>query len=71
MDVSAIVENVETALRGQLDLAGDDPAVARAGEMIAAALQPAIERAALQLAEQAAEEVDAQLPGRTVSVARN
>lgn len=68
MDVSEIVENVETALRGQLDLAGDDPAVARAGGMIVAALQPAIERAALQLAEQAAEEVDAQLPGRTVSV---
>jgi hypothetical protein len=68
MDVSGIVEEVETALNGQLGLAGDDPAVVRAGETIIGALQPAIERAALRLAEQAAEEVDAQLPGKSVSV---
>jgi predicted transcriptional regulator len=36
--------------------------------MIVTALAPAIERAALRLAEQAAQEVDAQLPGKTVSV---
>jgi hypothetical protein len=55
-------------LSGQLDLAGDDPAVVRAGETMIRALRPAMERAALQLAEQAAEEVDAQLPGKSVSV---
>jgi hypothetical protein len=68
MDVSAIVEAIESELSGQLDLAGDDPAVVRAGETMIRALRPAMERAALQLAEQAAEEVDAQLPGKSVSV---
>lgn len=68
MDISAIVEEIESALSGQLGLTGDDPAVVRAGEAMVIALQPAIERAALRLAEQAAEEVDAQLPGKSVSV---
>ena len=68
MDISAIVVEVEEALTGQLRLVGDDPAVVRAGEVMIGALQPAIERAALRLAEQAAEEVDAQLPGKAVMV---
>jgi uncharacterized protein (DUF2252 family) len=68
MDISAIVEAVESELSGQLDLAGDDPAVVRAGETMIRALRPAMERAALQLAEQAAEEVDAQLPRKMVTV---
>lgn len=68
MDISAIVVEVEEALTAQLALVGDDPAVVRAGEAMIGALQPAIERAALRLAEQAAEEVDAQLPGKEVTV---
>jgi hypothetical protein len=68
VDISSITDEVEAALRGQLGLAQDDEAVVRAGEMIVTALAPAIERAALRLAEQAAQEVDAQLPGKTVSV---
>ncbi len=68
MDISEIVEEVEKALSGQLGLAGDDEAVSRAGAAMMAALEPALERAALRLAEQAAEEVDAQLPDKTVSV---
>jgi hypothetical protein len=68
MDISAFVEEIESALSGQLGLTGDDPAVVRAGEAMIVALQPAIERAALRLAEQAAEELDAQLPGKSVSV---
>ena len=68
MDISAVVVEVEDALTGQLQLAGDDPAVVRAGEVMIGALQPAIERAALRLAEQAAEEVDAQLPDKAVTV---
>ena len=56
MDISAVVVEVEDALTGQLQLVGDDPAVVRAGEVMIGALQPAIERAALRLAEQAAEE---------------
>ena len=68
MDVSSITDEVEAALRRQLGLAQDDEAVVRAGDLIVAALAAALERAALQLAEQAAEEVDAQLPGKSVSV---
>lgn len=68
MDISAVVVEVEDALTGQLQLVGDDPAVVRAGEVMIGALQPAIERAALRLAEQAAEEVDAQLPDKAVTV---
>ena len=68
MDISAIVEAVESELSGQLDLAGDDPAVVRAGETMIRALRPAMERAALQLAEQAAEAVDAQLQRKMVTV---
>ena len=68
MDVSVIVEEIEEAVGGQLRLAGDDESVVRAGEAVIGALRPAIERAAFRLAEQAAEEVDAQLPGKTVSV---
>ena len=68
MDISAIVADVEDALTAQLGLAGGDDSVVRAGEAVIAALGPALERAALHLAEQAAEEVDAQLPGKSVSV---
>lgn len=68
MDISAVVVEVEDALTGQLQLVGDDPAVVRAGEVMIGALRPAIERAALRLAEQAAEEVDAQLPDKAVTV---
>jgi ubiquinone biosynthesis protein UbiJ len=68
VDVATIIDEVEEALRTQLALVTGDEAAARAGDAIVAALQPALERAAYHLAEQAAEEVDAQLPGRTVSV---
>lgn len=68
MDVTTIIDEVEDALRTQIGLVADNEAVAAAGDAIIAALQPALERAAYHLAEQAAEEVDAQLPGRSVSV---
>lgn len=68
MDVTTIIDEVEEALRTQLSLVAGDEAIATAGDAIIAALGPALERAAYHLAEQAAEEVDAQLPGRSVSV---
>jgi Arc/MetJ family transcription regulator len=68
VDVTTIIDEVDEALRAQLTLVAGDEAIATAGEAIIAALQPALERAAYHLAEQAAEEVDAQLPGRSVSV---
>lgn len=68
MDVTTIIDEVEEALRAQLALVAGDEAIAAAGDAIIAALAPALERATYHLAEQAAGEVDAQLPGRSVSV---
>lgn len=59
---------IERALNAQLRLAGEDSAVADAAEAIMIGLEPAIERAVMRLAEQAAGEAEAQLPGRSVGV---
>ncbi len=68
MDTTGVVGSVEAALTDQLILAGDDASVAAAGETLLAALGPALHRAALTLAEQAAEEVGAQLADHEVNV---
>lgn len=68
MDTTSIISGVEGALADQLALAGGDPSVAAAGETLLAALRPALSRGALQLAEQAADEIGAQLPDHEVSV---
>lgn len=68
MDASVVVTEIEDSLSAQLRLAGDDPQVAEAGDAILAGLEPAIDRAVMHLAEQAAGEVDAQLPGQRVGV---
>jgi len=59
---------IERALNAQLRLTGEDSAVADAAEAILIGLEPAIERAVMRLAEQAAAETEAQLPGREVGV---
>ncbi len=59
---------IEASLSAQLRLAGDDPQVAEAGEAILAGLEPAIDRAVMHLAEQAASEVGVQLTGQRVGV---
>ena len=68
MDVTAARAEFEEALSSQMELAGDDPAVVSASDSLLAALGPAVRQLAVNLAEQAAAEVDAQLPGHTVEV---
>lgn len=68
MDASIVTTEIERALNVQLRFAGEDSAVAEAAEAILIGLEPAIERAVMRLAEQAAGEAEAQLPGRSVGV---
>lgn len=68
MDVESVVQQFRHTVEGQLAIAGDDPALAAAGEAVLIALEPALRQAASALAEQAAAEVAAQLPDNTVDV---
>lgn len=68
MDTASIISEVEAALDTQLQVAGGDPAVEAAGQALLASLAPALRSAAMALAEQAAEEVRAQLPDHTVDL---
>jgi len=68
VDASVVMTEIEDSLAAQLRLAGDDPQVLEAGEAILAGLEPAIDRAVMHLAEQAAGEIDAQLTGQRVGV---
>lgn len=68
MQVQPIINAVQAALAGQGSLAGGDVAVEEALDHLVAALGPAIRQAAMDLAEQAAVEVRAQLPDRTVDL---
>ncbi len=68
MDIETVVGQVRLVVEGQLVLAGDDPSIAVAAEAILGALAPALRQAGISLAEQAAAEVDAQLPEHTVDV---
>jgi hypothetical protein len=68
MDIESVVQRFRSIAEGQLAIAGDDPAVAAAGEAVLVALEPALRQAAFTLAEQAAQEVAAQLPDNTVDV---
>ena len=68
MEIDSVVAEFRTMLNGQLRLAGDDESVEAAGQAILAALEPALKQAGTALAEQAAAEIGAQLPDRTVEV---
>jgi hypothetical protein len=68
MDAHVVVTEIEESLSVQLRLASDAPHVVEAGEAIMAGLEPAIDRAVMHLAEQAASEVAAQLAGYHVGV---
>jgi predicted HicB family RNase H-like nuclease len=67
MDTASARTRFEAALAGQLTLAGE-PAVEAAGQSLLAALAPAMRQLCVELAEQAATEVGAQLPGQRVEV---
>ena len=67
MNVTAVTTTLEARAEAQLSLIGD-PAIEDAGRAILEVLGPALRDAAFDLARQAAEEVDAQLPDRSVEV---
>lgn len=68
MDTSTIMTRLEAAVEQQLLVAGAGPEVEAAGTAILAALGPAVRQIAFELAEQAAAEVAAYLPGHEVVV---
>ncbi|HUO45389.1 MAG TPA: toxin-antitoxin system HicB family antitoxin [Acidimicrobiia bacterium] len=68
MQTSAVLHNLETAIETQLALAGSDPSIEMAGRALISALGPALREAAFDLANQAAEEVRAQLGGHRVDL---
>ena len=68
MHVQPILNSLQAALAGQAGLASGDPSVEAAMAHLAEALGPALRVAALDLAQQAAAEVGAQLAEQTVEV---
>ena len=68
MDSKAAIARFEAAVTGQAALAGGDPAVESAARALRDALGPATRQLALELAEQAAAEVDAQMSHGRVEV---
>lgn len=68
MYVDVIINELESSVSAQVELAADDSSVGAAANALLTVLRPAIERAAMSLAEQAAQEVGAQLPDHDVDV---
>ncbi|MFT3854807.1 MAG: YlcI/YnfO family protein [Ilumatobacteraceae bacterium] len=68
MNVQPVLNTVRATLSHQAALAGADPAVAAAVNQLVEALGPALRLAAMEITEQAAAEVKAQLPNHAVDV---
>jgi len=68
MQLQPVINAVQATLAAQGSLAGGDVAVEEAIDHLVSALGPAVRQAAMDLAEQAACEVRAQLPDRTVDL---
>src|SRR3954463_13616860 len=68
MQIRPVINSVEATLVSQATIASSDPAVESAVTQLVAALGPALQVAAMEIAEQAAAEVRAQLPEHTVDV---
>jgi hypothetical protein len=68
VDSRAALTRFEAAVTNQVSLAGGDPVVEAAARALREALGPASRQLALELVEQAAAEVDAQLPHHGVEV---
>ena len=68
MNTAGLVANVESAVANQVVLTGNDPVVESAARAILTVLEPALQQAALDLAQQAAAEIEAQLGGQPVEV---
>lgn len=67
MQIRPIVSNLQATLVGQASIAGDSAIEAAAGQLVEA-LGPALHVAAMEIAEQAAAEVRAQLPEQLIDV---
>lgn len=67
MQTSAALHNLESAIEAQLALVAD-PGIEAGGRAMLAALRPALKEAAMELANQAVEEVRAQLPAFRVEL---
>lgn len=68
MHVEPILTSLRATLAGQLALGGDDPVVENVSTLLIDALAPALRQAAVELAQQAATEIGAQLTDRSVDV---
>jgi hypothetical protein len=68
VQIRPVINAIEATLISQANVAGSDPAVEAAVTQLATALGPALQVAAMAIAEQAAAEVRAQLPEHTVDV---
>jgi 23S rRNA U2552 (ribose-2'-O)-methylase RlmE/FtsJ len=68
MDTDIIITQMRDTIEAQMRLAGVDAAVAEAADAVLTSLEPALRQAAVTLAEQAATELGAQLPGSAVDV---
>lgn len=68
MHLAPVLTAIEAAVSTQLAVAGSDPTMEAAASQLLAALEPALRQVGMELAQQAAEEVGAQLGDRTVEV---
>ena len=68
MHIDPVVMTVRAAIANQVALGGGDANLEIAVERLVDALGPALRQAAIELAQQAAAEIGAQLPDRTVDL---
>ncbi len=68
MQLQPIITSIEAAVSVQLAIAGGDQALEEAASRFLAALEPSLRQAGLELAQQAATEISAQLGDRTIEV---
>jgi hypothetical protein len=68
MQLQPIIHHLRATLSAHASLAGDDPALDGVVQQLVDALDPALRLAAMDLAQQAAAEIGAQLPDRAVEV---
>jgi hypothetical protein len=66
--IDPVLMSLRSAIDHQLAVSGGDPTIESAAERLLDALTPAVRQAAIELAQQAAVEISAQLPDRTVDV---
>src|SRR5262245_49592749 len=66
--IEPLVTSLQATLRGQGELGSGDPAVDSAIAQLVTLVGPALRQTAFEIAEQAASELRAQLPDRTIDV---